>query len=65
MYYFEEDTSVPYVYQIDFLQGADTAYYQLYKDVGWEHVMMYWNIFHYFRIQANQQGIKKIYSDNQ
>lgn len=64
-YYFKEDANTTYIYQIDFLQDADETYYQLYKDAGWEHVTLYWNAFQYFRIDANQEGIKKIYSDEE
>ncbi|WP_158591752.1 DUF2812 domain-containing protein [Oceanobacillus halophilus] len=63
MYYFEEDPNVSYVYQTDFHQQVDDAYFQLYKDASWEHVTSYIDSFHYFRTKTDNPGIKKIYSD--
>lgn len=63
LYTFEEDKNKSYVYQIDFRQEASEDYYQLYEDAGWEHVTKSNDMFHYFRTDASQEGIKKIYSD--
>ncbi|MCR2822212.1 DUF2812 domain-containing protein [Lederbergia panacisoli] len=64
MYYFEEEPNYSYVYQIDF-RDADDDYFQLYKDAGWDHVESFIQKFHYFRMPANQENIKKIYSDRE
>lgn len=63
-YYFEEDSNHSYVYQIDF-NNYDEEYAQLYKDAGWEQVESFLNSFHYFRSEANQTGVQKIYSDKE
>ena len=63
-YYFEEDRQKSYVYQIDFRE-ADDDYLQFYKDAGWQHVESFIDRFHYFRTEANRDGIKKIYSDRE
>ncbi|MBS4196776.1 DUF2812 domain-containing protein [Lederbergia citri] len=64
MYYFEEDPNHSYVYQIDF-RDADEDYFQLYKDSGWENIESFIGKFHYFRMPADQENIKKIYSDRE
>lgn len=64
MYYFDEDPNHSYVYQIDFRE-ADDDYFQLYGDAGWHHVESILNKFHYFRIEAEKEGKKKIYSDKE
>ncbi|WP_062106101.1 DUF2812 domain-containing protein [Bacillus niameyensis] len=63
-YYFEQDPNHSYVYQIDF-RDADDDYFQLYKDSGWEHIESFIEKFHYFRTPANQENMKKIYSDRE
>ncbi|KAB8126629.1 DUF2812 domain-containing protein [Gracilibacillus oryzae] len=62
-YFFEEDPEQSYVYQIDFRQEATKDYLQLYEDAGWEHVTNAMSIFHYFRKEASNTDVKKIYSD--
>lgn len=64
MYYFDEDPSQAYVYQIDFRE-ADDDYFQLYEDAGWHHVESFINKFHYFRTGAEKEGVNKIYSDKE
>ncbi|UJL46441.1 DUF2812 domain-containing protein [Virgibacillus sp. NKC19-16] len=64
-YTFEEDESKSYVYQIDFQQGANEDYFQVFKDLGWEPVTGWADMFQYFRTEASQEGIKKIYSDRE
>lgn len=63
-YYFEENSEKSYVYQIDFRE-ADDDYLQFYEDAGWQHVESFIDRFHYFRTEANIDGIKKIYSDHE
>ncbi|SHF72160.1 DUF2812 domain-containing protein [Ornithinibacillus halophilus] len=64
-YYFEEDPNNSYVYQTDFRPEADEDYFQLYRDAGWEYVDDAVNLFHYFRKDNREQGVKKIYSDKE
>ncbi|WP_096270756.1 DUF2812 domain-containing protein [Paucisalibacillus globulus] len=64
-YYFEEDHSKSYTYQIDFRQGAKQDYFQLYKDAGWEYITEVIGVFHYFRTDSKRPDVQKIYSDSQ
>lgn len=64
-YVFEENHEASYVYQVDFRPEADDDYFQLYEDAGWEHVTDAVKLFHYFRTDANQSGIRKLYSDKE
>lgn len=63
-YVFEEDPTKSFVYQIDFRQDAKKDYFQLYEDAGWEYVTNSMSIFHYFRADASDSGIQKLYTDN-
>ncbi|MUK89245.1 DUF2812 domain-containing protein [Ornithinibacillus sp. L9] len=63
MYYFDENLNESYIYQTDFRPDAEEEYFQLYRDAGWQHVGNALNLFHYFRTEADQSGIKKLYSD--
>ncbi|WP_430789614.1 DUF2812 domain-containing protein [Virgibacillus flavescens] len=68
IYYFEESPDESYIYQIDFLQSPGNDYFQLYKDAGWENINNAYNwlkLFHYFRTEADNPGMKKIYSDKE
>ena len=62
IYHFEEDHSKSYKYQADF-QSADDEYFELYKQVGWEHVHTEMESFHYFRAPSDAIGDNRIYSD--
>ncbi|MFS0674820.1 DUF2812 domain-containing protein [Ornithinibacillus sp. 179-J 7C1 HS] len=64
-YEFEEDPTKSYVYQIDFRQNAKKDYFQLYEDAGWEYVSDSIGIFHYFRTDAANTNVRKLYSDNE
>lgn len=64
IYYFEEDRSHSYVYQIDF-NTADEDYFQLFEDAGWQHVESVIQSFHYFRTDPDQADIRKLYSDKE
>ncbi|HLU22289.1 MAG TPA: DUF2812 domain-containing protein [Bacillaceae bacterium] len=64
MYYFEEDKNKSYIYQTDFNEPTDD-YFQLYEDAGWEYVDSAVVRFHYFRTDANNTKVKKIYSDSE
>ncbi|MCM3611764.1 DUF2812 domain-containing protein [Planococcus sp. MERTA32b] len=61
-YYFEEDPTRSYVYQVDF-QSSNDEYFELYKQAGWEHVHTAMESFHYFRAPKDVIGDKRIYSD--
>ncbi|MFD2630371.1 DUF2812 domain-containing protein [Oceanobacillus kapialis] len=62
-YTFEEDPNKAFVYQIDFQRLATEDYMQLYEDAGWEHVNHSIHLFHYFRTEASNDSVTKIYSD--
>lgn len=64
-YVFEEDSAKSYVYQIDFRQDAKRDYFQLYEDAGWEYVTNSMSIFHYFRADASEAGLQKLYTDKE
>lgn len=63
LYYFDEDSESSYIYQIDFQRNVDKAYFQLYKDAGWEPVDEYMRTFHYFRHDTAGPPAEKLYSD--
>lgn len=63
-YYFEEDKSNSYIYQIDF-GNPDADYNQLLSDAGWEYVSGFISKFHYFRKNSKSSGPKKLYSDKE
>ncbi|WP_338653677.1 DUF2812 domain-containing protein [Sporosarcina psychrophila] len=63
-YTFDENPNESYVYQIDFRE-ANEEYMQLCKDAGWQYVDSALKQFHYFRTEANESGVKKIYSDGE
>jgi hypothetical protein len=62
-YTFDEDAGKSYIYQIDFQQEVKDDYLQLYKDAGWEYVTNAVNVFHYFRAEAANKEVRKLYSD--
>ncbi len=64
-YEFEEDPTKSYVYQIDFRQNAQMDYFKLYEDAVWEYVIGSMGVFHYFRTDASNPSIRKLYSDNE
>lgn len=64
-YEFDEDPTKSYVYQIDFRQNAQMDYFKLYEDAGWEYVIGSIGVFHYFRTDAANPSIRKLYSDNE
>ncbi|ALS79565.1 DUF2812 domain-containing protein [Planococcus kocurii] len=61
-YYFEENLEISYIYQVDFQEATD-EYFDLYKQVGWEHMHTEVMQFHYFRADTTIIGNKRIYSD--
>ncbi len=61
-YYFKEDKEISYIYQVDFQESTD-EYFELYEQVGWEHMHTEVMQFHYFRADASIIGNKRIYSD--
>ncbi|AVQ97797.1 hypothetical protein OBCHQ24_01575 [Oceanobacillus iheyensis] len=62
-YTFEEDKNKAFVYQIDFQRIATDDYIQLYEDAGWNYVDQSIGLFHYFRTDASNESVPKIYSD--
>jgi hypothetical protein len=64
-YVFEEDPNRSYVYQTDFRPQATEDYFQLYEDAGWEYVTDAVNLFHYFRTDASEPNIGKLYTDKE
>ncbi|GAQ16469.1 hypothetical protein OPHB3_0392 [Oceanobacillus picturae] len=62
-YTFEEDKNKAFVYQIDFQRLATDDYIQLYEDAGWNYVDHSIGLFHYFRTDASNEAVPKIYSD--
>lgn len=60
-YTFEEDKNKAFVYQIDFQRLATDDYIQLYEDAGWNYVDQSIGLFHYFRTDASNESVPKIY----
>ena len=66
-YIFEKCTPEKWIYQLDYRDEVEdvNSYLQLFKDCGWEYVMMF-NSFYYFRKkEAGEDNNTEIFSDRE